>query len=310
MATTTAPTLAVDVGTAIGRKLSSFLRTSTRLARRKPLGAVGAAIVLFLIVMGGLGPVVAPFDPTEAGVVLGEDGRPERFKTPGFNENLLGGDRFARDVLSRLLHGARISLMVGVAATVLGCSVGAVLGVVSGYVGGKVDAVLSQLNNMILAFPVIIMAMALLSGLERNLFTIIVAIAIPMIPIAARVVRSTALVIKETQYVEAARAIGASSLRITFLHVMPGCLAPLLVITTSLIGVAILTEAFLGFLGLSIPPPRPTWGEMLSHSTQELTFAAHLSIAPGVAITLAVFAFNVVGDTMRDLLDPRLRGRA
>ena len=229
---------------------------------------MGAAIVLFLIVMGGLGPVVAPFDPTEAGVVLGEDGRPERFKNPGFNENLLGGDRFARDVLSRLLHGARISLMVGVAATVLGCSVGAVLGVVSGYVGGKVDAVLSQLNNMILAFPVIIMAMALLSGLERNLFTIIVAIAIPMIPIAARVVRSTALVIKETQYVEAARAIGASSLRITFLHVMPGCLAPLLVITTSLIGVAILTEAFLGFLGLSIPPPRPTWGEMLSHSTQ------------------------------------------
>ena len=310
MATTTAPTPAVDIGTAIGRKLSHFFSASLQLARRKPLGALGTFIVMFLILMGALGPVVAPFDPTEAGVVLGDDGKFEKYKNPSFSKNLLGGDRFARDVLSRLLHGARISLMVGVAATVLGCSIGAILGVISGYMGGKVDGVLSQLNNMIMAFPVIIMAMALLSGLERNLFTIIFAIAIPMIPIAARVVRSTALVIKETQYVEAARAIGAHSFRIMFLHVMPGCLAPLLVITTSLIGVAILTEAFLGFLGLSIPPPKPTWGEMLSHSTQELTFAAHLSIAPGVAITLAVFAFNVVGDTMRDLLDPRLRGRA
>jgi ABC-type dipeptide/oligopeptide/nickel transport system permease subunit len=152
--------------------------------------------------------------------------------------------------------------------------------------------------------------MALLTSMDRTVNTIILAIAVPMIPYGARVVRASALVIKENQYVEAARAIGCSDLRIMWRHIAPGCIAPYIVVATSLIGVAIITEAALGFLGLSVAPPTATWGEMISKAMNELTFAAHLSVAPGIAITLAVFAFNMIGDALRDLLDPRLRGRA
>jgi ABC-type dipeptide/oligopeptide/nickel transport system permease subunit len=259
-------------------------------------------IMILLVIMGAFGPLMAPHDPTETGVV-------KKYRGPAWDGNLLGGDRFGRDVLSRLLHGARVSLIVGVGASVAGCLFGAGMGLVAGYAGGKTDYALERVTDIILAFPVIILAMALLSGLPRTIPTIILAIAIPTAPFCGRVVRATALVIKESQYIEAARAIGSNPWRIIFLHVAPGCFAPFLVITTSLIGAAILTEAFLGFLGLSVAPPQPTWGEMLAKATTELTFAAHLSIAPGIMITLAVFAFNVLGDTMRDLLDPRLRGK-
>ena len=187
---------------------------------------------------------------------------------------------------------------------------GAVLGLVSGYMGGKTDAILQRIVDILMAYPVLILGLAFMAVLDRSLDTVILVIAIPMVPFGARVVRASTLVIKETQYVEAARAIGCSDFRVMWRHIAPGCVAPYIVVATSLIGAAIITEAALGYLGVSIPPPTPTWGEMLATAQSELLFAAHLSVAPGVAITLAVFAFNMLGDTLRDVLDPRLRGMA
>ena len=283
-------------------RLSSVWRGVRRFSRRSPLGAVGLGIILFLVLMAVAGPFVAPHDPLELGVA-------EKFSNPGWGETLLGGDKLGRDVLSRILHGAWRSLVVGVIASVAGTLVGGVLGLVSGYYGGRTDAIMQRFVDILMAFPVIILALALLTALDRSMNTLIVAIAVPFIPYGARVVRASTLVLKETQYVEAARAVGASDLRVILRHVAPGCFAPYVVVATGLVGVAIITESALGFLGLGIPPPTPTWGEMLSNALTNLLFAPYLAVTPGVFITLAVFSFSVLGDSLRDVLDPRLRGR-
>ena len=194
-------------------------------------------------------------------------------------------------------------------ASVAGTLIGAFIGLVSGYWGGKTDAVLQRIVDILMAFPVLILAMALLAALDRSLNALLVAIAVPFIPYGARVVRASTMVIKESQYVEAARAIGASDLRVISRHIAPGCLAPYMVVVTGLVGVAIITESALGFLGLGIPPPTPTWGEMQSKAVEDLFFAPTVAIVPGVFITMAVFSFSVLGDSLRDVLDPRLRGR-
>jgi peptide/nickel transport system permease protein len=259
-------------------------------------------IILALTIMAVVGPYAAPYDPEEIGVG-------PKYQSPFIGDNFLGTDRLGRDVLSRVLHGAWISLMVGVVASTAGTLVGAVMGLSSGYFGGKTDAIIQRVVDVLMAFPVLIMAMALLAALDRSLNTLLIAIAVPFIPYGARVVRATTLVIKESQYVEAARAIGASDWRIILRHIAPGCLAPYMVVLTGLVGVAIITESALGFLGLGIPPPTPTWGEMLSKGVEDLFFAPVVAIVPGVLITLAVFSFSVLGDSLRDVLDPRLRGR-
>ena len=270
--------------------------------RRKPLGAVGAVLILVLVLMGAFGPLVAPYDPDEIGVA-------KKYAMPSWHGTLLGADQFGRDVFSRMLYGARISLVVGVVASTAGTLVGAILGLVSGYWGGRTDAIIQRFIDILMSFPLIILALTLLTALQRSLATVIVAIGVPFIPYGARVVRASAMVIKEIQYVEAARAIGCSDLRIIARHIAPGCVSLYLVLTTGLIGVAIITESALGFLGLSIPPPTPTLGGMLSEALALLMFAPHVAVAPGAFITLAVFAFNVLGDSLRDVLDPRLRGR-
>jgi peptide/nickel transport system permease protein len=259
-------------------------------------------LILVLILMGALGPLVAPYDPDEIGVA-------KKYAMPSWHSTLLGADQFGRDVFSRMLYGARISLIVGVVASTAGTLVGALLGLGSGYWGGKTDAIIQRFIDILMSFPLIILALTLLTALQRSLATVIVAIGVPFIPYGARVVRASAMVIKELQYVEAARAIGCSDLRIIARHIAPGCVSLYLVLTTGLIGVAIITESALGFLGLSIPPPTPTLGGMLSEALALLMFAPHVAVAPGVFITLAVFAFNVLGDSLRDVLDPRLRGR-
>jgi peptide/nickel transport system permease protein len=270
--------------------------------RRKPLGAVGAALILVLVLMGAFGPLVAPYDPDDIGVA-------KKYATPSWHGTLLGADQFGRDVFSRMLYGARISLVVGVVASTAGTFVGAILGLISGYWGGKTDAILQRFIDILMSFPLIILALTLLTALQRSLATVIVAIGVPFIPYGARVVRASAMVIKEIQFVEAARAIGCSDFRIIARHIAPSCVSLYLVLTTGFIGVAIITESALGFLGLSIPPPTPTLGGMLSEALALLMFAPHVAVAPGVFITLAVFAFNVLGDSLRDVLDPRLRGR-
>ena len=191
-----------------------------------------------------------------------------------------------------------------------GTFVGSILGLVSGYWGGKIDACIQRIVDILMSFPLIILALTLLTAMHRSLATVIVAISVPFIPYGARVVRATTMVIKEIQYVEAARAIGCSDLRIIARHIAPGCISLYLVLTTGLIGVAIITESALGFLGLSIPPPTPTLGSMLSEALALLMFAPHVAIAPGVFISLAVFAFNIFGDALRDIFDPRQRGRS
>ena len=290
----------LGVDNTIPRTWSRFWRGLVRFCRRSPLGAVGGAIIVGLVLIAIAGPHVAPHDPLELLVA-------EKYGNPGLSDSPLGGDKFGRDVLSRILHGAWRSLVVGVVASVAGTLVGGALGLISGYYGGKTDAIMQRFVDLLMAFPVIILAMALLTALDRSMSTLIIAIAVPFIPYGARVVRASTLVIKETQYVEAARAIGASELRIILRHIAPACLAPYIVVATGLVGVAIITESALGFLGLGIPLPTPTWGGMLSNALKDMLFAPYLAVAPGVFITLAVFAFSVLGDSLRDVLDPRLR---
>ncbi len=269
--------------------------------RRKPLGAVASVIIVIIVLMGTLGPFLAPYDPEEIGVA-------KKYALPSWPGTLFGADQFGRDVFSRMLYGIRISLLVGVVASTAGTLVGGVMGLVSGYWGGKTDAVMQRIVDVLMSFPLIILALTLLTALSPSLPTVIVAIGVPFIPYGARVVRASTIVIKEIQYVEAARAIGCSDWRIILRHIAPSCVALYIVLTTGLIGVAIITESALGFLGLSIPPPTPTLGGMLSEALALLMFAPHVAIAPGAVITLAVFAFNMLGDSLRDVLDPRLRG--
>lgn len=279
------------------------LRLLVTFCKRKPLGAVGGALIIALVIVGTFGPLVAPYEPDDIGIA-------KKYALPSWSGTLLGADQFGRDVLSRILYGARISLLVGVVASTTGTFVGAILGLISGYCGGKIDAMIQRVVDVLMSFPLIILALTLLTAMSRSLSTVIIAIGVPFIPYGARVVRATAIVIKEIQYVEAARAIGCSDLRIIVRHIAPGCLSLYLVLTTGLIGVAIVTESALGFLGLSIPPPTPTLGSMLSEALALFMFAPHVAIAPGVFISLAVFAFNIFGDALRDMLDPRLRGRS
>jgi peptide/nickel transport system permease protein len=301
--------LSTSIASAELRAQGTVLQTRSRslkalvdFARRKPLGALSAVMVLTLVVVGIIGPFVAPYDPDDIGVA-------KKYAMPSWSGHLLGGDQFGRDVLSRLLHGAWISLVVGVGASTVGTLAGAFMGLASGYWGGKTDAIVQRIVDILMSFPLIILALTLLTALERSLTTIIVAIGVPLIPYGARMVRASALILKESQYVEAAKASGCSDLRIIVRHIAPGCVAPYLVLTTGLTGVAIITESALGFLGLSVPPPRPTLGGMLAEALTLLMFAPHVAIAPGAFITLAVFAFNMLGDALRDALDPRLRGQ-
>jgi peptide/nickel transport system permease protein len=270
--------------------------------KHEPLGALGGALALGLVVLGTFGPLIAPYDPDDIGIA-------KKYALPSLHGTLLGADQFGRDVLSRILYGARVSLLVGVVASSAGTLVGGIMGLLSGYWGGKADAIIQRIVDILMSFPLIILALTLLTAMQRSLATVIVAIGVPFIPYGARVVRANAMVIKELQFVEAARAIGCSDLRIVLRHIAPACVSLYLVLTTGLIGVAIITESALGFLGLSIPPPTPTLGSMLSEALALFMFAPHVAIAPGVFISLAVFAFNILGDALRDVLDPRLRGR-
>ncbi|HUA51559.1 MAG TPA: ABC transporter permease, partial [Candidatus Sulfotelmatobacter sp.] len=220
----------------------------------------------------------------------------------------LGADFMGRDVYSRIIYGARISLAVGLGATAFGGSIGVVVGLMSGYLGGWVDLVTQRVIDMLQSLPLLVLALVMAASLGPSLHNTIVAISIPLIPYTARVVRANTLALREMPFVEAAKAVGMSELRIAVRHVLPNTLAPLIVLATAQLGSAILVEASLSFLGLGIPEPHPSWGRMLSESAAEyVRTAPWLVIFPGLAISLVVFGTNLLGDALRDLLDPRQR---
>lgn len=284
----------------VPRLLAARPHPFRRFVRHYPLGAAGAFLILAMLLVGIFASRIAPYNPvaTDFGAMFTRPG-------PG---HWFGTDSFGRDVLSRLLFGARTALLIGFFSSVIGATVGAVVGVISAYFGGTTDLVLQRLVDVLISFPIIILAMAIVAIIGTGVVNLIVAIALSFIPRAERVVRSSALAIREMIYVDAARAIGAGHWRIIFRHMFPNVVAPYLVMLTAFLGQAILLEASLSFLGLGVAEPTPAWGLMLRGAAVDFVQRAPwMAIFPGLAISLAVLAFNVFGDALRDALDPRLR---
>jgi ABC-type dipeptide/oligopeptide/nickel transport system permease subunit len=277
---------------------ASALREMAVFARRNPLAVMGGLVGLAIIVIALTAPWIAPRDPLKANFL--------RMNKPPDAQALFGTDQVGRDTLSRVIYGARTSLFVAFSAVLLGTTVGSLWGVACGYLGGRFDLVSQRIMEVLQAFPDLILAMAISMAIGTGLPAVIVAIAITRIPFGGRVIRSVALSVREMAYVEAGRASGASTLRIMALHVLPQCVAPYLVLATTHLGVAIVIEAALGFLGVGVPPPTPTWGNMLADAITGLVPAWWLVLYPGLAITITVLAFNLLGDGIRDTLDPRL----
>ncbi len=224
-------------------------------------------------------------------------------------DHWLGTDLYGRDVLSNIIGGAKISIYVGFASVIIGTGIGAVWGLISGYMGGRFDLISQRLIDIKQSIPTLALALVIVASLGSSLNNIVIAISIGLISTSVRVVRSSAISIRNMTYVDAANCIGASWIRIVFRHVLPNSMAPYLIVATGALGSAILTEASLSFLGVGVPPPHPSWGRMLSGLGREyLLIAPWLSLAPGIAIIVVVLAFNLLGDAMRDVLDPRLRG--
>ena len=268
--------------------------------RRYPLGAIGALIMLLFIATALFADQISSYDPTSTNPRVS-------LARPG-EQHVLGADFMGRDVFARIVYGARISLAVAIGATVLGCLIGVSVGLLSGFFGGWVDLIVQRLIDIMQALPLLVMALIMAASLGPSLGNTIVAIAIPLVPNVARVIRSNTLALREMPFVEAARAVGMSEARIAIQHVLPNTLAPLIVLATAQFGSAILVESALAFLGLGVPEPHPSWGRMLSESAAEyVRTAPWLVIFPGIAISMVVFGTNLLGDAVRDILDPRQR---
>jgi len=268
--------------------------------RRYPLGAIGALIMILFVATALFADAITTFDPftTNARASLARPG----------GEHVLGADFMGRDVFARIVYGARISLAVGVGATALGCIIGVTIGLMSGFFGGWFDLLVQRLMDIMQSLPLLVMALVMAASLGPSLGNTIIAIAIPLVPNVARIIRSNTLALREMPFVEAARAVGMSETRIAFTHVLPNTMAPLIVLATAQLGAAILVESALAFLGLGVPEPHPSWGRMLSESAAEyVRTAPWLVIFPGVAISAVVFGTNLLGDAVRDMLDPRQR---
>jgi peptide/nickel transport system permease protein len=276
-------------------------RKFTFIAQRHLLGTIGLVIMVMFVLAAALADVICRVSP------LAVDSA-HALAAPSA-QHWMGTDSFGRDVWSRIIHGARISLAVGIGSTALGSSIGVMIGLASGYLSGWVDLVFQRIIDILQALPLLVLALVMTAALGPSLPNVIIAIAIPLIPTVARVIRANTLALRELPFVEAAKSIGMSETRIALRHVLPNTLAPLIVLATAQLGAAILTEASLSFLGLGIPEPYPSWGRMLSESAAEyVRTAPWLVIFPGVAISLAVFGTNLLGDALRDILDPRQRG--
>jgi peptide/nickel transport system permease protein len=272
---------------------------------QQPLGAAGLVVIVLMVLCALFAQWVAPYDPltVDYGAMLG----------PPSASHWLGTDSFGRDVGSRIIYGARTALAIGFIASFIGCTAGAIVGVVSAYFGGKTDLIIQGVMDVLLSFPIIVLAITVVAvlgnyvvlGIDVNL---IIAISIPMLPRVERVVRASALAIREMPYVDAARTAGYSHVRIIFRHIVPNVTAPYLIMLTAFVAQAILAEASLSFLGLGVTEPTPSWGLMLSGAAADFyQQAPWMIVFPGIAISLGVFAFNLFGDSLRDWLDPKIK---
>ena len=279
-----------------------WYEVSTTLLRKYPLGAAGALVVVVMIFLAVFANFLSPYDP--------ESNDFEHMLTPPGWQYWLGTDQFGRDILTRIIFGARTALFVGFSCAIIGATVGLVFGVTSAYFGGRFDLIFQRIMDIFMAFPLIIMALAVVSIFGTGTQNVIIAITIPFIPRCARVVRSSALAIREIPYVDAARALGFTHARIILRHMTPNVMAPYLIMLTAFVGQAILLEASLSYLGLGVQEPTPAWGLMLQGGAEEYAESAPwVAVYPGIAISLAVFGFNLFGDSLRDALDPKLRSQ-
>lgn len=279
---------------------SGRLSQTLALIRDYPLGAIGFLIVFAMIILTIFADVITVYDP--------EENLFEHMLEPPSWAFPLGTDQFGRDVLTRIIYGARTALYIGFTAAFIGATAGLILGVASAFFGGYFDLIVQRLVDIVMAFPLIILALAVVATLGPGSTNVIIAITIPFIPQCARVVRSSALSVRQIPYVDAATALGFSNFRIIMVHMVPNVMAPFLIMLTAFVGQAILLEASLSYLGLGVQEPTPAWGLMLQGGAEEyLESAAWVAVFPGLAITLAVFAFNLFGDAVRDRLDPKLQ---
>ena len=292
---------AADADNAVVSRTSRF-RRAREFCRQEVLGTLGLVLVVVMALTGLLAELIAPYSPTanDFGAMM---------EAPSVS-HLLGTDQFGRDLLSRIIFGARTAMIVGLTSALVGGIAGLILGVGSAYFGGTIDLIMQRVCDVLMAFPLIIMALAVVAIFGTGVQNVIIAITIPLIPRCARVVRASALSIREIPYVDAARALGYGHLRIILFHMVPNVMAPFLIMVTAFVGQAVLAEASLSYLGLGVQEPVPAWGLMLQGGTEEYaTTAPWIAVFPGVAIVLAVLGINLFGDALRDTLDPKLRKR-
>jgi peptide/nickel transport system permease protein len=278
---------------------ASLWREGWRRFRKNKMALVGLGIVVFFILLAIFAPLLAPYDFKEQNLA-------ERLQPPS-SKHLFGTDDFGRDIFSRVIYGARISLWVGFFSVLGSVIVGSMLGIIAGYYGRWIDGIISRLFDIMLAFPSILLAIGIVAVLGPSLQNALIAIAVINIPNFGRLIRSRVLSIKQEEYVMAAKAIGMSDMRILFHHILPNSMAPIIVQGTLAIATAIIEAAALGFLGLGAQPPNPEWGKMLADSKDFLTQAPWTMVFPGIAIMLTVLGFNLMGDGLRDALDPRMK---
>ena len=281
------------------KSIANFRKTALGRLLRYRSAQLGLALVLIYVVVAVFAGVLAPYSPIEQHAK-------DRLQEPTA-KYWLGTDEFGRDILSRLMHGATNSLRIALISVIVACTLGTILGLTAGYVGGLLDNTIMRVMDLFFAFPAILLALAIVAALGPGAVNTVLAIAVVYTPIFARVARGPVLAIKETEFVQAARAIGTRHPRIVWRHVLPNALAPIIVQITLALSWAMLTEAGLSFLGLGTIPPAPSWGSMLSDSRKLMEAAPWLAVAPGLAIMLGVLGFNLLGDGLRDALDPRLR---
>jgi peptide/nickel transport system permease protein len=281
-------------------RLDQWFEASFRFTCQRPLGAIGAAIIVIMIAAAVLAGFVAPYDPLTTDYA-------NMLQAPS-SFHWFGTDSFGRDVFTRIIYGSRTALWIGFASSFLGATLGGIIGVTSAYFGGKIDLVLQRFMDLLLSFPLVILALVVVSLLGSGMTNVIFAITVPMVPRCAIVIRSSALALREMPFVEAARALGFGPLHIILRHMLPNVMAPFLIMLTAFLGQAILLEASLSFLGLGVAEPQAAWGLMLRGAAVEFAERAPwMAIYPGIAISLSVFAFNLFGDSLRDALDPKLR---